>query len=107
MIVHDESEHPDDPQETPEDSIPQEELQETIDRTVLPSQDPPAHANVVGHHHAVGHPPKIGGYKIVRVIGEGGMGTTYEAVQATPRRRVAVKVIRAARFSEAALRRFE
>ena len=53
------------------------------------------------------HAKQIGNYRIERVIGEGGMGTTYEAVQATPRRRVAVKVVRAGRFSEQALRRFE
>jgi eukaryotic-like serine/threonine-protein kinase len=36
----------------------------------------------------------IGGYQIVRKIGEGGMGVVYEAEQQTPRRRVALKVIR-------------
>ncbi|MEE2908294.1 MAG: serine/threonine-protein kinase [Planctomycetota bacterium] len=52
-------------------------------------------------------PKEIGSYRIVRVLGQGGMGTTYEAVQASPKRRVAVKVIRAGRFTEASKRRFE
>ncbi len=52
-------------------------------------------------------PEAIGSYRVVRVLGEGGMGTTYEAVQASPKRRVAVKVIRAGRFTEASRRRFE
>ena len=38
-------------------------------------------------------PDKIGRYHIKRVIASGGMGTVYEAVQESPRRVVAVKVI--------------
>jgi len=40
-------------------------------------------------------PEKIGPYKVVRRIGAGGMGVVYEAEQAEPSRRVAVKVVRA------------
>lgn len=39
-------------------------------------------------------PERIGPYKIVRRIGAGGMGIVYEAEQAEPNRRVALKVIR-------------
>src|SRR6516162_3280009 len=39
-------------------------------------------------------PEFIGGYRIVRHIGEGGMGTVYEAVQDDPPRTVALKVLR-------------
>ena len=37
----------------------------------------------------------IGKYRLLRRIGEGGMGTVYEAEQQEPRRRVAVKLLRA------------
>lgn len=50
---------------------------------------------------------QIGRYQIIRKIGEGGMGSVYEAVQEKPRRRVALKVIRFGCASAQALRRFE
>jgi len=49
----------------------------------------------------------LGGVKIVKLIGEGGMGRVYEALQDKPARTVAVKVIRAGITSEKTLRRFE
>ena len=52
-------------------------------------------------------PEMIGSYRIVRMLGQGGMGTTYEAVQASPKRRVAIKVIRAGQFNESIKSRFE
>lgn len=51
-------------------------------------------------------PQSIGSYTIVRCIGEGGMGVVYEAVQANPRRPVALKVLRSALPSSAMLARF-
>ncbi len=51
-------------------------------------------------------PKRIGQYSILRVIGQGGMGVVYEAQQESPRRRVALKVIRAGLASEHMKRRF-
>lgn len=39
-------------------------------------------------------PPRVGSYRIVRRLGEGGMGIVYEGEQQTPKRAVAIKVIR-------------
>jgi WD40 repeat protein/predicted Ser/Thr protein kinase len=52
------------------------------------------------------HLPAIGRYRVVRVLGEGGMGTVYEAEQDNPRRTVALKVIRAGVAPDALLKRF-
>jgi len=52
-------------------------------------------------------PARIGRYTIVRILGEGGMGTVYEAQQESPKRAVALKVIRVGNVSAALLRRFE
>lgn len=45
-------------------------------------------------------PTKIGPYVIHRRLGEGGMGIVYEAQQQTPKRKVAIKVIRGGRFAD-------
>ena len=52
-------------------------------------------------------PREIGHYKVRRVIGSGGMGTVYEAIQESPRRKVAIKVMRSGVTSRSAMRRFE
>ncbi|MCH2138391.1 MAG: serine/threonine-protein kinase [Phycisphaerales bacterium] len=50
---------------------------------------------------------KIGAYSLRRLIGSGGMGAVYEAIQESPRRTVAVKLMRKGITSKSALRRFE
>lgn len=52
-------------------------------------------------------PVLAGGYRIIRQIGEGGMGVVYEAEQAAPRRIVALKAIRPGSASVEMLARFE
>lgn len=51
-------------------------------------------------------PEVIGAFRIVRRIGSGGMGDVYEAHQDSPRRRVAIKLMRSGPHSAAMLRRF-
>jgi tetratricopeptide (TPR) repeat protein len=52
-------------------------------------------------------PPRLGRYRIVRVVGEGGMGIVYEAEQDHPSRTVALKVIKPGWATHDLLRRFE
>jgi len=59
-----------------------------------------------GDPGAPSHPAAIGRYRIVRLLGEGGMGTVYEAEQEDPRRVVALKVIKLGLATPDRLRRF-
>ena len=68
------------------------------------SQSPP---QVSRNILPVSIPDMIGNYRIVKVLGEGAMGTVYQAEQESPRRTVALKVIRAGIARESLLRRFE
>ncbi len=52
-------------------------------------------------------PARIGRFRVLRKIGEGGMGAVFEAEQDHPRRQVALKIIRQACLSPRMLRRFE
>lgn len=52
-------------------------------------------------------PEQVGRYRVVRLIGEGAMGCVYEAEQESPRRRVALKLMRPGLMSRQVLQRFE
>lgn len=52
-------------------------------------------------------PPKIGPFRILRPIGNGGMARVFEAMQERPSRRVAVKLLKHGIRDAAARRRFE
>jgi len=52
-------------------------------------------------------PERIGQYRILGILGEGGMGVVYRAEQDSPRREVALKVMRTGPISGRALHRFE
>ncbi|MGE3109523.1 MAG: tetratricopeptide repeat protein [Phycisphaerales bacterium] len=60
---------------------------------------------LLGDDEAV--PAKIGNYRILKLLGAGGMGRVYLAESEKPRRRVALKVIKPGMASSAMLRRFE
>jgi eukaryotic-like serine/threonine-protein kinase len=51
-------------------------------------------------------PDRIGAFRVIEVIGSGGMGTVYLAEQDHPRRRVALKMIRSGVMSRALRKRF-
>ena len=50
---------------------------------------------------------ELGGFRVLRPIGAGGMGAVFEAEQSNPRRRVALKVVRLGLASRSARDRFE
>jgi serine/threonine protein kinase len=59
-------------------------------------------------HGAANHPLQVGPYRILSVLGEGGMGTVYEAEQLEPvRRRVAVKLVKLGMDTRDVIARFE
>jgi serine/threonine protein kinase len=75
----------------------------------VPSSHPDPTAETAGFQAAGVNPSltTIGRYQIRRLIGSGGMGAVYEAVQDQPRRTVALKVMKTGIASRTALRRFE
>ncbi|MCG3125633.1 MAG: Serine/threonine-protein kinase PknD [Phycisphaerae bacterium] len=56
---------------------------------------------------SVSVPERIGRYRIIHLIGEGGMGAVYAAEQDQPKRIVALKVIKPGLASSSAIKRFE
>ena len=78
------------------------------DRPWQPTETPP-HVAAPGVPDAAPPPSAtIGGYTLVRKLGEGGMGVVYEALQGNPRRAVALKIIRGGAYvDETVVRLFE
>src|SRR5262245_27437828 len=79
------------------------------EETILPS-DPTSVASLktqVGEAVGPGVPKRIGNYEIRRIIGSGGMGAVYLALEEQPRRTVPLKVMPTGLASRVALRRFE
>jgi eukaryotic-like serine/threonine-protein kinase len=70
------------------------------------SQAGPAPEPVLSQEGKPNVPDHVGRYRIVRLLGVGGMGAVYEAEQDHPRRLVALKVIRPGIVSPALLKRF-
>ncbi|MFO0830033.1 MAG: protein kinase [Phycisphaerales bacterium] len=58
-------------------------------------------------HLGLGENETIGGIRLLRRIAVGGMGVVYEAEQASPQRRVAIKLIPPGLLTDANLRRFQ
>ena len=78
----------------------------------IPRSNPRKHARTAerqpGSSAAPSRIPKqIGKYRIKQLIGSGGMGSVYQALQEQPRRTVAIKLMKAGIASSSALRRFE
>ncbi len=73
------------------------------DPTILPEQEA---APTTTPEPAQG-PDHLGDYRILGVLGQGGMGKVYLAEQQSPKRTVALKVIRPGWATPALLRRFE
>lgn len=71
--------------------------------TARPQNDE-SHVSPAGGHF-IGR--QIGPYRIVRVIGAGGMGQVYEAIQESPNRSVALKLLRASIDTEQTRSRFD
>ena len=68
------------------------------------------HTEVTGasSEDVLDHPERVGPYRVLQVLGEGGMGVVYEAEQTHPvRRRVALKVMKLGMDTKEVVARFE
>lgn len=109
----DDTSHPDDHEPRGADDLPDEEVSRHLESempTLDPSSVPGTGEGATIERKSIADrakvPERIGPYRILSVIGFGGMGGVYEAVQEDPRRRVALKIIKPGCVSEQSLRRF-
>ena len=82
------------------------ELPESQASTILPIEENLDHFEGVDELPPK-TPDRIATFNLMGVIGTGGMGRVYLAIQDRPRRHVALKVMKPGIISEVALRRFE
>lgn len=67
----------------------------------------PTNAGISSNPPPASRDRRIGAYRLLHILGEGGMGSVYLAEQDKPRRPVALKLIRPGLMSARMLRRFE
>ncbi|MBY0458138.1 MAG: hypothetical protein K2V38_12420, partial [Gemmataceae bacterium] len=85
-----------------------EDLLAANDRSGTFMRSPAGGDITIDHRPTEGPGSRVGAYKLLQEIGEGGMGTVFMAEQEEPvRRMVAVKIIRAGMDSKGVLARFE
>jgi tetratricopeptide (TPR) repeat protein/predicted Ser/Thr protein kinase len=91
-----------------DDSTPPPAPGQSEDADTTPAPQPTLTMARAFHGDSTGRiPAVIGHYRIIRLLGEGGMGAVYEAEQETPRRTIALKIIKPGFGSAGLLRRFE
>ena len=84
--------------------LPKQTDEHSEDPTLDPEPRPVPGHDVEG---ALAMPDHIGPYTIEAVSGQGDMGTVYKAMQESPRRPVALKVVKRGISSRSALKRLE
>src|SRR5258708_16271148 len=90
----------------PEESNPPA-ISQPVGEAEAPTAYTEAAARFVARPPGASAPFQVGRYRVVCLIGEGGMGAVYQAEQDHPRRTVALKLIKAGLATPSLLRRFK